>query len=110
MRCSGVSYAADPDALRRILLAVAATHPDVARTPEPEVFFLGFGDSSLDFELRVWINPKTHSENRTKRDLYFAIHPALAGAGIEIPYPQRDLHLRSVAAGVLPGAGGARGD
>ena len=61
--------------------------------PEPAALFLGFGDSSLDFQLRAW----TRTDYvRVSSDLLVSVNAALAEAGIEIPFPQRDLHLRSV--------------
>ena len=63
--------------------------------PEPDVYFLGFGDSSLDFELRGWI-ASFEETVVVKTDLNLGINDALAEAGIEIPFPQRDLHIRSV--------------
>jgi small-conductance mechanosensitive channel len=64
--------------------------------PAPEAFFLGFGASSLDFELRAWTKA---SFIQVSSDLRVGITAALKEAGIEIPFPQRDLHLRSVAKG-----------
>jgi small-conductance mechanosensitive channel len=66
---------------------------------------VGFGDSSLDFLLRVWI-PRFEEGYATQSALAVAIHAALREAGIQIPFPQRDLHLRSVdaPAGIPPSA------
>ena len=63
--------------------------------PEPVALLLGFGDSALAFELRFW----THLDRflPVKSEIALAVHDALAAAGIAIPFPQRDLHLRSVA-------------
>jgi len=90
----GVSYSADPNELRGILLAAAAEEEGVLATPAPDVIFTGYGDSSIDFELRVWINDAWLIPN-VKSALYFSIWYRLAEAGIEIPFPQRDLHVRS---------------
>jgi small-conductance mechanosensitive channel len=106
----GVSYGADPEAVRGILLAVAARHPQVEDHPAPEVWFVGFGDSSLDFELLVWIRPKRVAEHAVRSDLYFAIFAAFKEAGIEIPFPQRDLHVRSLDAAVARALSGRRGE
>ncbi|NJN40592.1 MAG: mechanosensitive ion channel [Gammaproteobacteria bacterium] len=67
----------------------------VLRTPEPQVFFLGFGESSLDFELRVF-SPDVGSLLPIRHQLHMAIDRAFRTAGIEIAFPQRDLHLRDV--------------
>lgn len=90
----GVAYKSNPDEVRQILERVAAETPSVERTPPPEVRLLKFGDSSLDFELLVWINRKRLSEDEVASNLNFAIFRAFAEAGIEIPFPQRDLHIR----------------
>jgi len=94
----GVSYGSDPEKVRQILLEVARRHPDVMADPGPEALFLGFGDSSLDLSLRVWTINQVQTPRRLKSDLYFAIFRAFREQGIEIPFPQRDLHLKSVAA------------
>jgi small-conductance mechanosensitive channel len=91
----GVTYKADPEEVRDALLGIAIENPDVLEHPEPDVLFKGFGDSSLDFELRVWTKSQVRTPNVLRSDLYFAIFRELARRGIEIPYPQRDLHLRS---------------
>ncbi|MEZ5353560.1 MAG: mechanosensitive ion channel [Bryobacteraceae bacterium] len=92
----GVSYSSDPEQVRSVLLQVAAANPDVLNHPPPDIIFNGFGDSSLDFELRVWTETKVQVYPVLKSDLYFAIFAAFRQAGIEIPFPQRDLHIRSV--------------
>jgi len=91
----GVAYGSDVEKLRRVLLEVAAENPEVLKQPEPTVRFLGFGDSSLDFELAVWTINMAHRPTRFRSDLYFAIERKLQESQIEIPFPQRDLHLRS---------------
>lgn len=90
----GVAYGTDPEVVLRLLLDVARDHPEVLDDPEPAGLFTGFGQSSLDFELRAWT---TEDFVRVSSDLRVAINRRLAEAGIEIPFPQRDLHLRSVA-------------
>ena len=91
----GVAYGTDTDKLRHAMLEVAAANPMVLKTPAPELFFLGFGDSSLDFELAVWTSEMTPKPRRFRSDLYYAIEKKLRECEIEIPFPQRDLHLRS---------------
>lgn len=94
----GVSYSADPNTVRRVLLDVAKRAEGVLTDPPASVFFTGFGESSIDFELRVWIADAWLHPLRNS-DLHFDVWYALKEAGIEIPFPQRDLHLRS---GELP--------
>ena len=94
----GVSYNADPQCVREVVMRAAGQNSDVLREPAPEVIFLGFGDSSLDFELRVWTVQQVQTPARLKSDLYFSLFAAFAQEKIEIPFPQRDLHVRSVSA------------
>ena len=91
----GVSYRATPDLVRRVVLQVAAENQDVLDNPAPDVIFTGFGESSIDFELRVWTTTQVHRRPMIRSDLYFAMFRAFREHGIEIPYPQRDIHLRS---------------
>lgn len=104
----GVSYDSDPKAVRELLLRVANEHPDVLHDPAPDVIFRDFGDSSLDFELRVWTVQQVQTPALLKSDLYFAIFESFRSAHIEIPFPQRDLHIRSVADPVVAALATAR--
>ncbi|MBM7662616.1 potassium efflux system protein [Bacillus mesophilus] len=95
----GVAYGTDVDKVRELLLEVAREEhlvsPTVLTSPEPFVNFVGFGDSSLDFELFVWIaDPNQFIV--IKSNVNFRINRILADNNIEIPFPQRDLHIRSV--------------
>lgn len=101
----GVAYSTDPERLRQLLLEVAGEHPKVLRDPAPEVFFSGFGNSSLNFELGVWTAEMTSKPRRFRSELNYAIERKLRENHIEIPFPQRDLHLRS-GSFVLPAAPG----
>jgi small-conductance mechanosensitive channel len=89
----GVAYGTDPEKVLSILLEVASGHEKVNKYPEPSAFFIGFGDSSLDFRLLAW----TEVDYRLKveSEINVTINAKLKEAGIEIPFPQRDLHLRS---------------
>ncbi|MBF2034482.1 MAG: mechanosensitive ion channel [Leptolyngbyaceae cyanobacterium T60_A2020_046] len=94
----GVAYSANPEQVRDLLVEISLRHPQVLSTPPPVVFFIGFGDSALNFELLVWI-AEPHLQLMIRSDLYFAIEAGLREHSIEIPFPQRDLHVRS---GELP--------
>jgi potassium efflux system protein len=91
----GVAYGSNTTLVHKVLLDVAKSNPMVLDEPEPAVLFLKFGDSALNFEVRVFVRqladrlPLTH-------ELHDSIHRALAKHGIEIPFPQRDLHIREV--------------
>ncbi len=91
----GVAYGTDTDKLTEVLLAVAKADPDVLDNPQPKVFFDSYGDSSLNFELGVWTQAMLLSPRSLRSNINFAVYKALAEAGIEIPFPQRDLHVRS---------------
>lgn len=95
----GVSYSSDLDLVLETMQRVGLESPDVLKSPKPEVMFMSFGDSAWDLRLRVWIqNPKENIPIRSR--LNIAIVRAFRENGIEIPFPQRDLHLKSMPAGV----------
>ena len=96
----GVSYSSDPEQVRAVLVGVANSHPDVQEDPQPDAIFTGFGDSSLDFELRVWTTKRVTSPRVIASEIYFEAFRELGEAGIEIPFPQRDVHVRSVSSGI----------
>lgn len=91
----GVAYGTDVSAVFKILLGCAQANPSVLSNPKPSALFLAFGDSSLNFELRVWV---ANFDDRmlVLSELNQDIESEFDTAGIEIPFPQRDLHLRSI--------------
>lgn len=93
----GTSYSSDPEKVKKLLLKVAGEHPDVLAEPPVDVIFTAFGDSSLDFEVRVWTVRQVRTPQILRSDLYFAIFRIFKEENIEIPFPQRDLHVRSVS-------------
>ena len=95
----GVVYGSNTDLVRRTLLDVAERHGRVLKRPSPEVQFIGFGDSSLDFVLYVWINDQM-ARFRILSDLRFAVDAAFRKKNITIAFPQLDLHLVGLADGV----------
>ena len=98
----GVAYGSDLEKVLRILSEVAQQHPEVLDEPKPMPLFIQFGASSLDFELRVWI-ANVDNRPRIQNELLLEIDRRFREEQVEIPFPQHDLHLRSVAPGVLPG-------
>jgi small-conductance mechanosensitive channel len=92
----GVEYGTDAQRVIDLLLEVADGHPDVLEIPAPRAFFLSFGDSALLFLLRGWI-ADFDDGFRVRSELSVAIQHALREAGIGVPFPQRDLHLRTVS-------------
>jgi potassium efflux system protein len=91
----GIAYGSDTEQAAQLLLEVAREHPDVLDEPEPSVVFMDFGESSLDFELRAFL-PGVEVLPKVRNDLHMAIDAAFREAGIEIAFPQRDIHIRSV--------------
>lgn len=91
----GVAYGSDVNKVREALTAAGRSDPRVLEDPAPSVFLNKFGDSSIDFELVVWSTEMSNRPSRFKSDLNFAIEKKLREAGIEIPFPQRDVHIRS---------------
>ncbi len=91
----GIAYGSDTYRAQQLLMQTATNHPDVLQDPRPTAIFEGFGDSSLNFMLRAHINSY---QNRLKviHELHTAIDDAFRGAEIEISFPQRDLHLRTL--------------
>ncbi|MBW2686299.1 MAG: mechanosensitive ion channel, partial [Deltaproteobacteria bacterium] len=93
----GIAYGSDTKLAIEVLDRVARESRRVLRDPAPQVLFLGFGDSSLSFELRVFVRHVAQLW-RTRHELHMSIDEAFREAGIEIAFPQRDLHLRSLPA------------
>ncbi len=104
----GVAYGSDVNKVTALLLQVAEAHPKVIRNPalapEPVVIFIGFGASSLDFELRCYIQD-INDKLLCISDLNYAIDAIFREHGIEIPFPQRDIHLKTTSAPPLPEPG-----
>ncbi|MBS1786262.1 MAG: mechanosensitive ion channel family protein [Acidobacteria bacterium] len=93
----GVAYGSDVRKVEKLLLEVASENPNALTDPAPKVWFRGFGDSSLNFELLAWNSNLLHRKGQFISDLNFAVYQKLNEHGIEIPFPQRDLHIRSRA-------------
>jgi small-conductance mechanosensitive channel len=93
-----VAYGTDPERLISLLLELAVAHPAVIGNPKPEAYFLGFGESALNFELRFW----TYQEEwfQLKSDVAVRLVKVLREANIDVPFPQRDLHIRNVNSSV----------
>ena len=92
----GVSYGADPELVIKLLTEIATSNSRVLTYPPPQTSFLGFGESALNFELTFWAAQAVWFD--LKSEIGLEVLRALRNAGIEIPYPQRDLRIRSVDA------------
>ena len=88
----GVAYGTDPDQVREILFDVVRSHPEVLEDPGPLINFETFGDSALDFVVRLYL-PKLDNRIEVTHQINTEIARRLEKAGIEIPFPQRDVHL-----------------
>ncbi|WP_414552369.1 mechanosensitive ion channel family protein [Anabaena sp. CCY 0017] len=90
----GVAYGSDISAVKKALLDAAFEQTGILKIPTPTIFFVGFGDSSLNFVLMVW-TAKPSEQYLVKSNLYFRIEELFRKYHIQIPFPQRDLHIRS---------------
>ena len=99
----GVAYGSDSDLAQRVILDAVRVNPDVLQDPRPSVFFVAFGESTLDFEIRAYVS-SIDKRLRVQHEINSAVARVLRENGIEIPFPQRDLHIRSA-----PGLAGAMG-
>jgi potassium efflux system protein len=95
----GAAYDSDPEMVKRLLMEAAAEHPEVLKHPAPRVRFEEFGASSLDFRIKFWV--AFDGSKRVSSDLRFAILKKFRDHGVEIAFPQMDLHLKE-----LPSAAG----
>jgi small-conductance mechanosensitive channel len=103
----GVAYGTDPELALKLLIEVAASNPRILKDPRPEAFFLGFGESALNLELRFWAAQPIWFE--LKSEIGLAVFRSFREAGIEIPFPQRDLHLRSIDSAIQVESSGKDG-
>lgn len=90
-----VAYSSDVEKVTRLLLEVAKESPDVMNEPAPSVRLREFGEKGLEFELLVWTNTQTHRRGLFTSNINYSIIRKFNTHGIRIPYPQRDLHLKS---------------
>jgi small-conductance mechanosensitive channel len=91
----GVSYNEDPEKIRNLLTEVANANPGVLSSPKPYILFEGFGDSSLDFKMLVWTTEYIDRPKILRSELYYEIFAKFKEHNVEIPFPQRDIHLKS---------------
>jgi small-conductance mechanosensitive channel len=90
----GVAYGSDVRLVERLLVEVATANEHVLKQPAPSVRFIGFGESSFNFELRVWSIDWVNRPGALQSALNFAIYEKLKASDVEIPFPQRDVHLK----------------
>jgi small-conductance mechanosensitive channel len=91
----GVAYGSDIEKVRAALIAAGKENKHTLSDPEPSVFLEKFGESSIEFELVVWSSEMSYRPRRYRSEINFAIEKKLREAGVELAFPQRDLHIRS---------------
>ena len=92
----GVSYKSDIQKAHKLILEAATEYPGTIKDPEPNCFLTAFGDSSVDFLLHFWVQDVKKGRFLPKSDVLFSIWQKFKDNDIEIPFPQRDLHLKSI--------------
>ncbi len=91
----GVSYNEDPEKVKKILMQVADDNPHILKNPPPNVLFDEYADSSINFSLAVWTTTHTDKPRILKSELYFEIFKRFREENVEIPFPQRDIHVKT---------------
>jgi small-conductance mechanosensitive channel len=91
----GISYKSDPHEVKQLVLEAVQEMPRILRQPPPVCLLTGFGDSSVDLELRLWINDPKNGIGNIKSEVLFKIWDVLRANNIEIPFPQRDIHIKN---------------
>ncbi len=91
----GVSYNEDPEVIRKLLLEVADENKGILQQPKPDVLFKEYADSALVFILRIWTREYINRPDVLKSQIYYAAFKKFKEHNIEIPFPQRDLHIKN---------------
>lgn len=91
----GVSYKEDPQHVRKTLIEIADAHEGVLKIPAPDVLLDSYGDNSINFNLRVWTSSYVNKPRVLRSELYYEVFRRFGAEKIEIPFPQRDIHLKS---------------
>ena len=97
----GISYDADPRKGIELCLQAAKSCSRVLQDPQPKCLIIGFGDNSIDLELRFWIDDPSNGVGNVRSEVMLSIWDLFKKEGIEIPYPQRDVHISSIPENVL---------
>jgi small-conductance mechanosensitive channel len=93
----GISYRSDPRLAMKLCVEASQMVPRVLLDPEPRCQLRAFGESSVDLELRIWINDPQNGRANVISEVLLGVWDAFQEQGIEIPFPQRDLHIRTSA-------------
>jgi small-conductance mechanosensitive channel len=97
----GVSYKEDPQKIKKLLLEVVNENDGVLKEPKPDVLFDKFGENSIIFNLRIWTREYINRPGVLKSQIYYGVFEKFAKNGVEIPFPQRDIHLKSSSAPIF---------
>ena len=97
----GISYDADPRKGIELCLQAAKSCSRVLQDPQPKCLIIGFGDNSIDLELRFWIDDPSNGVGNVRSEVMLSIWDLFKKEGIEIPYPQRDVHISSIPENIL---------
>ena len=92
----GVGYGSDLNQARDLMLEAAGVTPRVLKDPKPSCYLLSFGDNAINLELRVWINDPQNGLGSVKSNLLWGVWERFRDHGIDMPFPQRDVYLKSV--------------
>ena len=93
----GISYNADPRKAISLCLDAARSSSRTLQIPEPKCLMIGFGDNSVDLELRFWIDDPSNGVGNVRSEVFLAIWDRFQKEGIEIPFPQRDIHISGLS-------------
>ncbi|HKP85989.1 MAG TPA: mechanosensitive ion channel domain-containing protein [Blastocatellia bacterium] len=104
---AGAAYGSDVREVTAALIEAGRNVDHVLKDPPPKVYLKGFGESAIDFELLVWID-RPHDHQQIRSDINYGIERIFGERGIEIPFPQRDLRLRSGAIRIAQNGEGLR--
>ena len=91
----GVSYGSDLDKVYKLILEAAEENPNCSKDPKPECYLREFGDSSVNFLLYFWVDDIIKGKNRPRSEILFTIWRKFKEHNVEIPFPQRDLHIKN---------------
>ena len=97
----GVAYGSNVEKAKELILAAAANIPRILQDPKPACLLTGIGDNAINLEARVWINDPQNGIASVKSDLFGGILQQFQDHGIDMPYPQRDVHLKSIPDAML---------
>ena len=98
----GISYDSDPRQAIDLCLDAARSIPRIINSPEPRCLVTGFGDNSVDIELRFWIEDPSNGVGNVRSELLLAVWDRFREGGIEIPFPQQDIHVRGLPKEFFP--------